>query len=172
MSSSSIPDDGQEGNQNVSLERAAFCEFQKHTDLQPWRPKIFQNVYDKYFERVGNDIGQIFSTAFQCTYTSFLATERPISQKVILAVISPLIAIPIAFLGMAFAIPFIGIRHITLALIPAIAFDCTLKLLLTGSFLVQNPASAFQVFIASFKKIFRKRVPADRQPGSNQSSEN
>ena len=153
---------------DLEFERA-YQIFHKHTDLQLWRPKMFQNIYDLYFVKVGNDIWSIFEFGF----TSLVPTSGPILQRIFLGILSPLIVVPLILPAVAFALPFIGLRHFTANLIPALAFDVILKPLLLCSFVLQHPTQALRMIVRKTQTILRRRGPSDsstdraKYPGNN-----
>jgi hypothetical protein len=129
----------------------SMVSFQSYTDTSRWRPKIFSSTFDEYHRKVGDDVGRIFEFGFK----NFRPSSDNLLANIIITVLSPIILLPLMVPFVALALPVIMIKHLSLTMLPAIAFDFCLKTVLSAAFVVHHPMSVVQIVFGGIGQLVR-----------------
>ena len=132
-------------NYGISHFDDALLKYYTFTNVSKYRPSIFQIAFVQYEERVSNDCSQIWENMFVKCLEKWCIDPRGTlnALRAIVGVyICSLASIFLFLPTVAMLLPFIWLRNLSPDILPAIAFELTMKQLLTIAFVFRHPISA------------------------------
>ncbi len=133
-------------------------DFQSYTNTSRWRPKIVADRFDEYAREVASDLGNWTLFLFDLGAKSLknsTATSHGHLEGLIIAILTPVILVPLIIPLVVLAIPVILVKNFSWTMLPAMAVDFCLKIILSAAFVLHHPISAVQIVAGGIGKMIR-----------------